>query len=95
MEKQQLHLQLLEWGFCRHLLLLLVVAVNTQATPSITISGPQSGINTATATANMADTYYTINSATPIVSGITTLTLAENLINTVGVGSTAYLLPTK
>ena len=59
-------------------------------TPTITISGPQSGINTATATANMADTYYTINSATPIVSGITTLTLAENLINTVGVGSTAY-----
>ena len=58
--------------------------------PTITISGPQSGINTATATANMADTYYTINSATPIVSGITTLTLAENLINTVGVGSTAY-----
>ena len=61
-----------------------------ETTPTITISGPQSGINTATATANMADTYYTINSATPIVSGITTLTLAENLINTVGVGSTAY-----
>ena len=60
------------------------------STPSITISGPQSGVNTATATANMADTYFTINSATPIVSGITTLTLAENLINTVGVGSTAY-----
>lgn len=60
------------------------------STPSITISSPQSGINTATATANMADTYFTINSATPIVSGITTLTLAENLINTVGVGSTAY-----
>jgi len=59
-------------------------------TPTITISGPQSGVNTATATANMADTYYTINSAPPIVSGITTLTLAENLINTVGVGSTAY-----
>ena len=60
------------------------------STPSVTISSPQSGINTATATANMADTYFTINSATPIVSGITTLTLAENLINTVGVGSTAY-----
>ncbi len=60
------------------------------STPSITISGPQSGISTATATANMTDTYYTINSATPIVSGITTLTLAENLINTVGVGSTSY-----
>ena len=39
---------------------------------------------------NMADIYYTINSATPIVSGITTLTLDENLINTVGVGSTVF-----
>ena len=38
----------------------------------------------------MADIYYTINSATPIVSGITTLTLDENLINTVGVGSTVF-----
>ena len=58
-------------------------------TATITISAPDSGI-TATATAVMADTYYTINSATPIVSGITTLTLAENLLNTVGVASTAY-----
>ena len=56
---------------------------------TVTISAPDSG-STATATANMVDTYYTINSATPIVSGITTLTLDENLINTVGVGSTAY-----
>ena len=38
----------------------------------------------------MSPTYYTINSSTPVVSGITTLTLDENLINTVGVGSTAY-----
>jgi hypothetical protein len=59
------------------------------STPTITISAPDSG-TTSTATANMADTYYTINSSTPIVSGITTLTLAENLINTVGVASTAY-----
>jgi len=58
-------------------------------TASVTISAPDSG-TTATATAVMADTYYTINSATPIVSGITTLTLAENLLNTVGVASTAY-----
>jgi hypothetical protein len=56
---------------------------------TVTISAPDSG-TTATATAAMADTYYTINSATPIVSGITTLTLAENLLNTVGVASTAY-----
>ena len=59
-------------------------------TPNITISGPQSGVNTATATISMAPIYYTINSSTPVVSGITTLTLDENLINTVGVGSTAY-----
>jgi len=59
------------------------------STPTITISAPDSG-TTSTAAANMADTYYTINSSTPIVSGITTLTLAENLINTVGVASTAY-----
>ena len=59
------------------------------STPTITISAPDSG-TTSTATAVMADTYYTINSATPIVSGITTLTLAENLLNTVGVASTAY-----
>ena len=58
-------------------------------TATITISAPDSG-TTATATANMEDTYYTINSSTPITSGITTLTLAENLINTVGVASTAY-----
>ena len=59
------------------------------STPTITISAPDSG-TTSTAVAVMADTYYTINSATPIVSGITTLTLAENLLNTVGVASTAY-----
>ena len=61
-----------------------------ETTPSVTISAPNVGINTATATANMADIYYTINSATPIVSGITTLTLDENLLNTVGVGSTVF-----
>ncbi len=62
-----------------------------KATPTITIEGPQSGVNTATATANLAPIYYTINSSTPIVSGITTLTLEQNLFNTVGVGSTAFL----
>ena len=59
-----------------------------ESTPSVTISG--GGGSSAAATANMADIYYTINSATPIVSGITTLTLDENLINTVGVGSTVF-----
>jgi hypothetical protein len=60
------------------------------STPSVTISGPQSGVNTATATANMEDIYYIINSSTPIVSGITTVTLSDNLINTVGITSTVY-----
>jgi molybdopterin converting factor small subunit len=61
-----------------------------QSTPNITISAPDVGINTATATANMSPIYYTINSSTPIVSGISTLTLDENLINSVGVGTTVY-----
>ena len=51
---------------------------------------PNVGINTATATAAMAPIYYTINSSTPVTAGITTLTLEENLINTVGVASTAF-----
>ena len=59
-------------------------------TPNVTISAPQSGSNAATATANMAPIYYTINSSTPLVSGITTVTLDENLLNAVGVGTTAY-----
>jgi hypothetical protein len=64
-----------------------------ESTPTITISGPgggDAGINTATATISMAPIYYTINSSTPVTAGITTLTLDENLLNTVGVGSTAY-----
>lgn len=56
-------------------------------TPSITISAPDSGV-TATAQANLAPIYYTINSSTPVTAGITTLTLDENLINSVGVGTT-------
>ena len=61
-----------------------------EVTPTVTIAAPNVGINTATATASMDDLYYTINSSTPVSSGIATLTLAENLINTVGVGSTAF-----
>ena len=59
------------------------------STPSITISAPGSG-TTATSTATTAPIYYTINSSTPIVSGTTTLTLEENLNNTVSTGSTVY-----
>ena len=61
-----------------------------QTTPTVTISDPDVGSNGATATAVMAPIYYTINSSTPIVSGITTLTLEENLINSVGVGTSVH-----
>jgi hypothetical protein len=57
-------------------------------TPDVTISG--GGGSSGAATAVMSPIYYTINSSTPVTSGITTLTLAENLINTVGVGSTVF-----
>ena len=59
-------------------------------TPNVTISAPQSGNNTATATATTQPLYYTINSSTPVTGGITTLTLATNLANTVSTGATAY-----
>ena len=59
-------------------------------TPSVTIGDPNVGSNGASATASMDPLYYTINSSTPVSSGISTLTLATNLRNTVGVGSTAF-----
>ena len=58
------------------------------ATPSVTISG--GGGSGGAATAVMEDTYYTINSSTPVVSGVTTVTLTTNLRNAVGVGSTVF-----
>ena len=61
-----------------------------QTTPNVTISAPNVGSNGATATAVMAPIYYTINSSTPPSAGITTLTLAENLLNAVGVGTSVH-----
>ena len=61
-----------------------------RTTPTVTISSPQIGSNTATATAVMTPIYYTINSSTPVTTGITTLTLDENLISSVGVGTTVH-----
>ena len=57
-------------------------------TPDVTISG--GGGSGGAATASMSPIYYTINSSTPVTSGNTTLTLDTNLLNAVGVGSTAY-----
>jgi len=57
--------------------------------PTVTFSSPSVGLNTATGTANMIPTYYVIQSSTPIVSGITTITTTENVPYAIGVGSTA------
>jgi len=57
--------------------------------PTVTFSSPNVGLNTATGTANILPTYYVIQSSTPIVSGITTITTSENVPYAVGVGSTA------
>ena len=58
------------------------------STPTITISGPDSGINTATATLTMTPQYYSITEATPLSGGISTVTISENLPYAVGVGTT-------
>jgi len=57
-------------------------------TPTVTFSSPNVGINTATGTANILPTYYIVESSTPIVAGICTVTLTENVPYAVGVGST-------
>ena len=57
-------------------------------TPTVTFSTPNVGLNTATGTANILPTYYIVDSSTPVVSGITTVTLTENVPYAVGVGST-------
>jgi hypothetical protein len=60
----------------------------TTATATVTISAPDSGINTATATVNLLPSYYLIQSSTPISSGICTVTMNTNIPYAVGVGST-------
>ena len=56
--------------------------------PIVTFSAPNSGINTATGTAVMIPTYYSILSSTPVSSGICTITLNDNIPYAVGIGST-------
>lgn len=56
--------------------------------PTVTFGSPSVGINTAIGVANLIPTYYTIQSSTPIVSGICTITLNDSVPYSVGVGST-------
>ena len=55
--------------------------------PTISIAAPSSGV-TAEASATMAPVYYTKNSATPVTSGVSTITIDQKLPNAVGIGST-------
>lgn len=56
--------------------------------PSITITSPEIGINTATASIELLPTYYVINSSTPISAGISTIRISDNVPYAVGVGTT-------
>ena len=71
-----------------------VTSINVNATgsqyrsaPTVTIAAPTSGV-TATATAAISPTYFTINSATPVIAGISTITIDQTLPASVGIGST-------
>jgi hypothetical protein len=56
--------------------------------PEVNFSSPISGINTATGIANLVPVYHSIQSSTPISSGICTITLSDNVPYSVGIGTT-------
>ena len=56
-------------------------------TPTVTLTGPEVGINTAIAVPVMVPTYYSILSSTPVVAGICTVTLNDNVPYEVGIGT--------
>ena len=58
-----------------------------RAAPTVTIAAPTSGV-TATASATISPVYFTINSATPVTAGVSTITIDQTLPNAVGIGST-------
>ena len=57
--------------------------------PQITFAGPGTG-TTATGTLNFKPIYYTLESATAPVAGVSTVVLNSNLNNTVSAGTTVY-----
>ena len=56
--------------------------------PTITVSTPNVGVNTATLTVELVPSYYSIQSSTPISSGISTITVTESVPYAVGIGTT-------
>jgi hypothetical protein len=59
--------------------------------PQVTIAPPPGIGQTAQATLGLSPLYYTIESATKPVAGVSTVVLNTNLNNTVSAGTTAYL----
>ena len=59
-----------------------------ETTPTVTIAAPSSGINTAIGIAVLEPEYYTVKESTEISSGISTVTINENVPFAVGVGTT-------
>lgn len=55
--------------------------------PKVTISGPNAGINTATAIAVLVPTYYSVLRSTPVSSGICTITINDNVPYEIGIGT--------
>jgi len=55
--------------------------------PTVTLTGPEVGINTAIAVPVMVPTYYSILSSTPVFAGICTITVNDNVPYEVGIGT--------
>lgn len=58
--------------------------------PRIVVSSPNVGVNTAIVVAEITPSYYVVTQSTPIVSGICTVTLSENIPYEVGIGTDVY-----
>ena len=58
-----------------------------ETAPTITISSPNEGQDGATATASLIPSYYVVEKSTPVTSGITTITLTDNVPYEIGVGT--------
>jgi hypothetical protein len=72
------------------------IAVVTNGTqyignPTVTIAPPPSGVTATAEVESLSPLYYTVQSATLPSNGISTISLAQNLNNTVSAGSTVFL----
>lgn len=61
-----------------------------ETVPNVTIAAPDVGFNTATATVILDTIYYDVLEATAPVSGVSTISLGQNLNNDVGIGTEVF-----